>query len=78
MNKWFMYDHGGDGFCVFDTETEALAAADVAIKEYRDASQTDGEWHDEVERVYVGRLTHRVELQADEDEGFEAVLRDLR
>jgi hypothetical protein len=76
MNKYFMYDAGDNLFDVFDTETEALAAADVALKAYRDMSQSDGEWHDCTTSIRVGRITHRVELEGDEENGFDAVLRE--
>jgi len=75
MSAFFMYDAGGDWFEVFDTEAEALAAAEAAAQEYREDSTIDGEWSDDVERIVVGRITHHVRLEGGEDTGFEAVLK---
>ena len=53
MNKWVMYFDGGVE--EFATQAEALAAAQDAIDNCRD----DVEWPDEVENIFVAKVTHR-------------------
>lgn len=65
MSKWFMYDPDC-GYDEFDTEEEALSAAERAIDYYRDC---DG-WPEDVAGVTVGRVTHRADK-------FNVVTRDM-
>ena len=52
--KWFVYDPEGNGYEEFSTEESALAHAEDYIRSYLD----DG-WGEDVERVTVGKVTHR-------------------
>lgn len=59
MSKWIMYFDGGVEW--FETEQEAVDAADDAIIDCKES----GEWVEEVEGIVVAKVTHTVKCFPD-------------
>jgi len=59
---WFVYDPD-NGFELFQSEEAAKRAFDERITVWREYCDEIGEWHPDVERVCMGRVTHEVVLQ---------------
>ena len=56
MNKlWFVYDLSSSMMTFYETEAEALVAAEKAIEEYCE----EEEWSDDAGGILVGHITHR-------------------
>jgi len=58
---WFVYDPSDSEFDIYQTEEAAKEAFEKVLERYRKEAILD-EWDTDVERLYMGRVTHGVEL----------------
>lgn len=65
---WVLYD--GEDWRTFETEAEAVTAADQAIDEWREAC--DPFWPEEVEGIFVAHVTHEIGRTTQDVLPFEA------
>ncbi len=65
--KWFCYSQE-DGFVLYETEVEAMSAANSIIETYREDAVDNGEWDDAVLCVCYGLVCKKAtEYDFDED-----------
>lgn len=68
--KWFVWNPYEQYHHFFETEQEAVEKFEQLIEMSNRYSVQDGEWPEEADEIFMGKITQRVELKEEDEDGY--------